>query len=51
MKELNENELRCLDGGVINPFIPLLAGLVIGALLSEWPGFKRGFIEGFKAGL
>ena len=45
MKELNEMELREVEGGWL---IPLLVGAVIAGILSDWPGFKQGIIDGMN---
>ena len=46
MKELNEMELRELEGGWI---IPMLVGALIAGIITDWPGFKQGLLDGVNS--
>ena len=47
MKELNEIELKKIDGGVIW-FVALFVAAAIAGVITDWPGFKKGIVEGLK---
>ncbi len=44
-EELSQVEIENIQGG----WIQFLAGLIVGGMISDWPGFKSGFVAGFKA--
>ena len=47
MKELNEMELREVDGGLFW-LIPILAGVMLTSIVNDWSGFKQGIVDAFS---
>ena len=45
LQELSNHGKVKTEGGWL---IPLLIGTVIGAALSDWPGFKHGIADGYN---
>ena len=48
MKELEKNELIEVDGGVFW-LIPVLVGVALAGVVTDWSGFKQSFMEGLNA--
>jgi lactobin A/cerein 7B family class IIb bacteriocin len=42
VQELNAEEIREIDGGIIHWFWPIAAGAVVVAIISDWKNFKAG---------
>jgi hypothetical protein len=49
MKELNEMDLRDVIGGVvgIDDVIMAFGILIVGGIINDWDGFKKGFMSAF----
>ena len=45
LTELTSKEIEQTEGGIWQ----FIAGLVIGGIISDWPGFKQGLKEGLSA--
>lgn len=49
MKDLNANELKELNGGIVcvDDVIFATVMLIVGSVLNDWDGFKKGFMSAF----
>lgn len=47
MKELCEMELKEVDGGIVW-WAPIVIGVVLAGIVTDWPGFKQGIADAFR---